>query len=241
MARQRIEFQPAYVLHARPYRETSLLLEVFTAEYGRVGAVARGARRPASPLKGLLQPFNPLVLSWAATGELVTLTGADRGGDMASLSGESLLCGFYLNEILLRLVQRSDPHRGLFAAYAEALGGIADDARRSAALRLFEKRLLQELGYGLVLDRQSDGGAPVIADERYAYRLEHGPVPLALEPQASLVISGRTLLALQSEDLTTDAVVLREARILLRAALALYLGERPLHSRELLASLRRTS
>src|SRR6187431_3778228 len=151
----RRENQSAFVLHTYPYRETSLIVEAMTAEFGRVAMVARGAKRPRSELRGLLQAFQPLALSWAGTGELKTLVKAEWRGGLPLATGAALLCGFYLNELLLKLLPREDPHPLLWNAYAETLLALTHDARPAAqavTLRRFEVRLLAELGYALVLD-----------------------------------------------------------------------------------------
>ncbi len=157
--RTRIEFEPAYLLVQRPYRETSQLLEAFSAGHGRLGLVARGARGPRSRLRGLLQPFTPLLLSWTESGELGTLTGAESGGAAPTLLGERVFHGWYLNELLiLKLLQRHDAHPRLYQDYVAALGELGGK-QAEAALRIFEKRLLIELGYALPLDEGAGAAA----------------------------------------------------------------------------------
>lgn len=221
----------AYVLHARNYRETSVLLEVFARQHGRVGLVARGARAARSPLRGVLRPFLPLMLSWRGRGELGTLTGAEPDGPVRLAGGAMLAGGFYLNELLIRLLARHDPHPGLFDVYDRTLMHLAEPAAAEPALRLFEKRLLSELGYALALEREA-GGEPVQAGRLYHYHLEEGPVEVERLSEGALGVHGETLLAMASEELG-DARVLAEAKRLNRAALAQYLGGRPLRSRDL--------
>jgi len=232
----RIELEPGFVLHRRPYRETSLLVEAFTHEHGRVGLVARGARRRRSSLRDAGVPFRPLLLSWSAGGDLGTLTHAEARGPARGLGGRALASGFYLNELLLRLLARHDPHPELFAAYALALEQIGGDSAGGGdpqpALRVFEKRLLDAVGYGLVLDRAVDTGAAVRPEQRYTYRPLHGPVARAGHAEG-VPVSGRTLLALAREELV-EADVLREAKRLMRRVLDEQLGGRPLRSREML-------
>ena len=229
----RVMLQPAYVLHRRYYRETSLLLELFTPEFGRVGVVARGARSPRSPQAGLLQPFRPLLVSWAGRGELFTLAGVESAGLASRLAGRSLFNAYYLNELLLRLLQREDPHGALFHAYGETLHGVDDPSLEQRVLRLFEKRLLQELGYGLALDRDAATGRPIQADACYDYQPEKGPVAMATEDGfAGVRVHGSSLLSLAREELN-DPASLRESKQLMRAVLARYLGDKPLKSREL--------
>jgi DNA repair protein RecO (recombination protein O) len=225
--------QPALVLHHRAYRDTSLLLELFTPEHGRVGAVARGVRKEKSRWAGLLQLFRPLLVSWSGRGELVTLTGVEEDGLAPPLAGSALPCGFYINELLLRLLQRNDPHTGLYAAYRATLRELAGGERSAveAVLRLFEKRLLQELGYGLLLEHTADTGRPVQASERYSYEIERGPVAYN-ERATGVTVHGSTLLALAAGALREETS-LRESKKLMRAVLAHYLGDKPLRSREL--------
>ncbi|NIR62124.1 MAG: DNA repair protein RecO [Gammaproteobacteria bacterium] len=227
---RRVALQPAYVLHQRPFRNTSLLLELLTPGHGRVGLVARGVRTQRSRLRPLLQAFRPLLVSWSGRGELGTLTGVEGAERAPSLQGRALLAGFYLNELLVRLLGRHDPHADLFTAYHDALQALAG-SWGEAALRIFEKRLLQALGYGLVLEHEVERGRALEPEALYCYRLEHGPVP-AKAGEAGLTVHGATLLALARERLES-ARALREAKALTRAALGLYLGDRPLKSRDL--------
>ncbi len=231
--RQRIELVPGFVLHQRPYRETSALLEIFTPEQGRVGVVARGIRSPRSRRRGELQPFRALRLSWSERGELGTLTGVESTGPGFSLTGSALYSAFYLNELLVRLLTRNDPHPTLFEHYTQALEDLSGDASNiELTLRLFEKQLLQETGYGLLLDVDCESGEPVQAGRIYDYHLEAGPVGVAPDTRQGFLFPGSSLLALAQER-NIDAAVLRDAKRLMRAALNLYLGGKPLKSREL--------
>jgi DNA repair protein RecO (recombination protein O) len=225
----RIALEPAWVLHHHPYRDTSLLLEVFSRGHGRLGLVARGARAAKSHWRGRLQRFTPLLLSWNMRAELGTLTGLETRGLPGVHSGRQLMGASYLNELIMRMLTRHDPHPGLFDAYGQALGSLGHDEER--ALRLFEKRLLQELGYGLLLDREADTGRPVVADRVYEYRLESGPLRCDGGYGDRLTIRGSSLLALAAERLD-DPLACRECRGLLRAALSPYLGSRPLRTRD---------
>lgn len=227
-----VQLVRAYVLHQRPYRESSALLEVFAESHGRVGLVARGVRSPKSRQRGDLQPFRPLRLSWSGRGELGTLTGVEADGAAPPLQGTRLYSAFYLNELLVRLLARQDPHPRLYALYRaslEQLGGAVDI---EPVLRIFEKRLLEELGYGLLLDCEAQHGEAVRPELYYDYHLESGPVPAAGTDARGFVFRGASLLALAREELTTPAV-LHDAKRLIRSALNLYLGNKPLKSREL--------
>ncbi|MBV8063410.1 MAG: DNA repair protein RecO [Nevskia sp.] len=226
--RQRIEFEPAWLLTQRPYRESSLLLEAFSPGHGRVGLVARGARGPRSKLRGVLQLFTPLLLSWTEAGELGTLTAAEAAGAAVPLAGERVFHGWYLNELLLRLTERHDAHPGLYRDYAAALARLPG-ADGEAALRIFEKRLLAETGYALPLPERLE------PDRRYRFDLERGASPAgAADPDS---YAAATLLGLRDERLETREA-LREARKLLRAALRRQLGGRELETPRLLRQLR---
>jgi DNA repair protein RecO (recombination protein O) len=231
----RVQNHPGFVLHARDYSETSLLLEVFTRHYGRLGLLAKGARRPSSRVRGLLKPFQPLMLSWSGRGELPVLTGAEVDGQDSAIAGSAIYCGFYLNELLVRLLHRDDPHERLYDAYREALAALALTKETEAVLRTFEKCLLGDIGYGLVLDRDVGTNAPIEPDAWYDYVPERGPVRLA-NPDVGrahgVVVRGACLSALAG-DMFSDPVVLRDAKRLMRTVLAHYLGDKPLHSRKL--------
>jgi len=230
----RISLAPAWILHRYAYRDSSLLLEVFTREHGRIGLVARGARAARGRWHNQLQILRPLLLSWNIRGELGTLTGAEpvRGGMPAA--GRQLFSACYLNELLLRLLSRHDPHPGLFDAYERAIALLSAD--EGQALRCFEKNLLQELGYGLLLDQEAGSGAPLEAGAVYEYRPECGPVRCAAAAATGLYLHGSSLLALHHEQ-PFDRRAGRELKALLRAMLGLYLGAQPLRTRTVLRQL----
>jgi DNA repair protein RecO (recombination protein O) len=238
--KRRAELEPGFVLHAYPYKETSLVVEAFTRRYGRVGLLARGARRPRSAMRGVLLAFHPLRLTWTASAELGTLMSVEWGGGQKSLAGVGLMCGFYINELLLRLLPRDDAHEALFDAYGEALtrlsaaSALAPSAQ-AAILRSFERRMLAELGYAPVLDRDAANGAAIEPDKRYAYEAERGPVETRRSDGDS-VISGRTLLDMAADDYD-DARTREEARRLMRALIADRLGGQALHTRAVLSEL----
>ena len=220
-----------YILHQRPWRETSLILEVFSRDHGRLGLVARGARRATNRQRWLFQPFRRLNLAWTQRRELGTLTQIEAADAAAGPSGNAVMAAFYLNELLLRLLHRHEPHADLFDVYARALDGVRADAGREAALRVFEKHLLASLGYGMVLDREADSGRPLDAARRYFYRADLGPCA-APAGAAAVAVSGAALRALREERFEEEAELL-EAKRLMRALLAEHLGTRPLASREL--------
>lgn len=156
----RVLLQPVFILHRRPYRNTSLLLDAFSPDHGRMGLAARGAAAPRSRLKGLLQPFTPLLLSWSGAGDLATLTGAEDAGLPIALPPHRVLAGLYVNELLMRLLRRLDPQTGLFTAYRTLLTELATAPNEEPVLRRFEKQLLDELGYGLNLIAKRSAASP---------------------------------------------------------------------------------
>ena len=227
MPRARVQLEPGYILNARPYQDSSLLVEAFTRAHGRVGLVARGARGPRSKTRALLQSLQPLLLSWSQSGELGALTAVEAAGPSLPLSGERVFYGWYVNELILKLLQRQDPHAGLFETYALTLAQLGgDEAER--ALRIFEKRLLEELGYGLQLP---DDLSP---DLHYRYDGSEGPLPA---PAGKASYAGASLQALANESLD-NVQALADARRLLRAALAQQLGGKTLETPALLRELR---
>jgi DNA repair protein RecO (recombination protein O) len=228
----RVIQEPAYVLHHHEYGETSLLLELFTRRHGRLGVVAKGARRARSPLRAALIPFQPLVMGFSGRGDLPTLTAAEPAGTAPAIAGEALFCGLYLNELLLRLLHRHDPHERLFESYSEALGRLGEGRDTEAALRVFEKRLLEDIGFGPVLDHDVQNGAPLQPDTIYRYLPERGPVPAHAAEGEGIAVHGGSLLALASEQLVEETAR-REIKHLMRALLSRHLGERPLTSRDL--------
>ncbi len=236
--------EPAFVLHAYPYRETSLIVEAFTPGCGRVALVARGAKRPRSELRGLLQAFQPLTVAWTGAGELKTLVKAEWRGGMPAAGGSALLAGFYVNELLLKLLAREDPHAALFDAYAAALAALAErpaPAAQAAALRRFEVTLLAELGYALALTCDVASGEPIDPAGRYHYEFDRGPRRLsaheAQEPgPRGAFVRGATLVALATREFP-DAETAAEAKRLMREVLDHRLEERRIFSRRVVRDL----
>lgn len=231
---ERIDGDPAFVLHSRPWRETSLIVDVLSRHHGRVGLVARGARRQTSGLKTRLIPFQPLALSWFGKSQLRTLHAAEWQGGGLMLRGHALMCGFYLNELLLRLLPEGDAHADLFDLYAGTLAALNEQCDVEPVLRRFELDLLSELGYAQPLGHLADG-AELEPARRYHYEFGHGVVALRREGSG---YRGKTLLDLASGDLS-DPLTLSEGKILMRALLAHYLGEKPLATRQLLIDLQK--
>lgn len=234
--KQRLENEPAFILHSYPFRETSLLLEVFSRNHGRLAVVARGARRPRSALRGLLMGFQPLLLSWFGKGEVRTLHSAEWEGGQPQLQGTALLCGFYLNELLVNLMPRDDGHEKLFDSYRQTLQRLAHGADYAAALRSFEKRLLQELGYALSLEQEADTGTPIEPGVSYRYVIERGALPEQAGVPDGLTVAGKTLLDMAADDYR-DVVSAQQSKQLMRVLLNHYLAGKVLHTRELIVEL----
>ena len=233
----RINNEPGFILHTYPFKETSVVAEVLTRSHGRMALIARGARRPASALRGLMQPFTPLLLSWFGKSELKTLHAAEWQGGLIAPQGRALMCGFYLNELLLRLLARGDAHEALYDHYVDTLDQLAGESSSidyERILRRFEKNLLSEIGYGATFDIDADNGAPVEAGLRYVYQPERGALRASGQPGCP--VSGQTLIDLAAgcfEQPTT----LAEAKALMRTLINHTLGAKPLYTRQLLREL----
>lgn len=231
---RRFESQHAYILHTRPYRETSFLCELFTKDHGRISVVAKGVRRPKSKGRGLLQPFIPLTVSCVGRGELLTLTDFDASGVAPVLTGRCMMSAFYVNELLFRLMHREDPTPDLFLNYKNVLIDLAQATNGEEVqivLRLFEKALLKTLGYELQLIKDVETGL-LINPEGY-YRVDPARGPILIDAVKAIdVFKGKSLLALAEGIL--DITVLSELKRLMRLALAPHLGDKPLESRRLL-------
>jgi DNA repair protein RecO (recombination protein O) len=236
----RCHLQPAYVLHHRPYRDTSQILELFTRDHGRVSVFARGsrgARRSSGPTVSTLQPFNRLLVSWTGQGEAGQLTAAEFDGGVFSMPADRLVSGFYLNELLLKLFAKHDSHPEVFALYSETIEALKRSADVLPRLRIFEKRLLEFLGYGLALDREAISGQALDPSAAYHYRIEQGPTRTHDVAEGPLIFTGAALLAIAREDFA-DARACSDARKLLRIALDRVLDGRELKSRQVLMDLR---
>ncbi|MFT0169140.1 DNA repair protein RecO [Paraburkholderia mimosarum] len=232
----RIAEQPAFVLHSYPYRETSLIIDVLSRDHGRVALVAKGAKRPHSALRGVLQTFQPLALSWTGKGEVRTLTGAEWVGGMLPLTGDALLCGFYVNELLVKFIAREDPHPELFRHYVVTLTRLAHDEPPVQVLRSFERVLLREAGYALALNRTVNRKT-VVAEGRYVFDPERGVREASHEwPAQWPLLSGQTLLDMEEDDYHRPQTV-AQSKALMRFLLNTYLGGTPLATRQILIDL----
>jgi len=234
--RARVEGQEAFVLHTHPFRETSLIAEVFSRGNGRLALVARGARRARSSLRGSLLEFQPLELSWFGQGEVRTLAKAEWLGGQPLLTGRALLFGYYLNELLLKLLPREDPHPELFDAYRGILRELVVSAPNEAALRRFELVLLRNLGYGMTLDCEAETGDPVMPDKQYSFVLELGVLPATSGRAGAMILSGRILLSIARGDFS-DPQTLQHGKVLMRQVLGHYLNGQSLNTRRVFVEL----
>ncbi|HEY5603958.1 MAG TPA: DNA repair protein RecO [Gammaproteobacteria bacterium] len=252
-SKQRVLLQHAYILHQRPYRDSSALLEIFSENYGRCALIAKGVKSPRSKLRGLLQPFQPLLLSWISRSELGVLTGAEHYQAPVLIKPKYLPSAFYLNELVFYLLHRHDPHDDLFQSYHDTVtrlrclsGAANEDLLWQAHLRQFEIVLLRSIGYGLVLDHEVRTQSAIVVSDWYDYWPDHGPVKS--EPHGGdfrgVRVSGATLtmlsnpLLLRENSRHTDAATrssFKEAKQLLRTVLDQHLGSRVLYSRSLMA------
>jgi DNA repair protein RecO (recombination protein O) len=236
---QRQDQQQVYILHTYPFKETSLVVELFSQEFGRVAAVAKGARRPRSAMRGMLQSFQLLTGAWSGKNELKTLHGLDWSAGLTLIKGDALMCGFYINELLLRLLPREDEHQVLFEYYSNALLELSqiqqpNSAELAIILRKFELKLLQELGYAVPL-LEDENGLNIDSDKVYRYEAEYGACDIVTNKNG-VELRGKTLLDMakgQFQDTTTK----QQSKQLMRYLLAHYLGDKPLHTRQLLIDL----
>jgi DNA repair protein RecO (recombination protein O) len=231
----RVQGQPSFVLHSYPYKETSLIIDMFTRDYGRIALVAKGAKRPHSKLRGVLQTFQPLSGSWSGKSELRTLIDAEWVGGMRPLEKTALLCGFYLNELLVKLVARDDAHPKLFDHYVATLNQLAHNEPAQTVLRKFELALLKETGVAADLTRCTATRARVEAALEYVVDPERGPRP-ARASDSWPAVSGKTLLDMEREDYS-DSTTQLQSKQLMRFLLAHHLGGAPLNTRQILIDL----
>jgi DNA repair protein RecO (recombination protein O) len=233
---RRIQLTPGYILHHRPYRDTSRILEVLSRDHGRLSVFARGVRGPKAKLASILQPFQVLLLSWTGRGEAAQLTGAESAQASPPLPPACLMAAFYLNELLLKLTTRHDPLPALFDTYHQTLERLRHGAPLEPELRVFEKRLLEVLGYGLDLGAEAQTGKRIEPDEYYHFRPEQGLVPTV--PDAAGALAGHSLIGLANEHLTGERE-LEDSKRLLQAALAQCLEGRPLATRNVARAVAR--
>ena len=231
--------QAVYVLHTYPFKETSLVVELFSLQFGRIAAVAKGARRPHSAMRGMLQSFQMLSGAWSGKNELKTLHSLDWNAGLSLLKGKALMCGFYMNELLLRLLPREDAHENLFEYYANALQTLSNGADLATTLRRFELKLLQEMGYAVPL-LQDENEVAIEAHKTYCYEAEFGACELKGSNigmrKNGVQLTGKTMLDMARNDYV-DSATQNQSKQLMRYLLAHYLGDKPLHTRQLLIDL----
>jgi DNA repair protein RecO (recombination protein O) len=232
----RVNEQPGFVLHSYPYRETSLVIDVFSRDHGRIALVAKGAKRPHSALRGVLQTFQPLGLSWTGKGEVRTLTTAEWVGGMLPLTGDALLCGFYVNELLVKFCAREDAHPALFNHYVLTLSRLAHGEPAVQVLRSFERVLLRETGYAMALTRTVTRES-VVAEGRYTFDPERGVREASDDfPTQWPVIAGQTLIDMERDDYGSAQTAV-QSKTLMRFLLNYHLGGAPLATRQILIDL----
>jgi DNA repair protein RecO (recombination protein O) len=231
MSEAAVYLQPAFILQERKYRETSLLIDVLTHDFGRISLLAKGIRKAKSRFLGLLQPFIPLNVSFTGKAELKLLTDAEISQSYLELSGLALYCGFYVNELVIHFLHKHDPHPEVFGYYRDCLSRLATGMGLEAALRDFELHLLECAGYGLQLEKDYLNNQPVEPGKKYRIDTELGPTEAADGPY-----SGKTLRAIQSGELD-DPTVLSEAKNLMRTVIDAHLQGKPLKSRAIINTL----
>lgn len=228
----KIELNPCYILHRRDYSESSLILDVFSKEHGRVNLIAKGAKRNKKRQGISYNLYQKYQMAWIAKSELGTLTDIESINNSKLIKSESMMIGFYMNEIILRLLHKHEPHPELFDSYDMTINKLIDGDPEEIILRYYEKTLLQSLGYGVILDHDVETGQELIKEKMYTYKPDYGPARENDKTDSNLSISGKTLLELDAEVLS-DTININEAKNLLRALLDQYLGVKPLASRDL--------
>ncbi len=236
IAPQRIQNEPAWLLHHRPFRDSSQILDILSLDQGRLAVIAKGSRGAKSKLRGILRPFLPLQLSWFIRSDLGTLTGAEMNGAPLSLSGDALLSGYYVNELILKLLHRHDPQPEIFAAYSRTIERLAGSQDVAAYLRQFEIELLRILGYALNLDHDTETTEPLRPQQQYEYRVEQGLVPVS-DRDGPMVFRGAEIDAIRNQQFA-DPAVLKNAGSLLRNVIAYHLDGKELKSRKVLKDMR---
>ena len=226
----RVHLQSAYCIHSRLYRETSQITEMLTPEHGLISCICRGARKQGGSA-GLL--FSPLLISWSGKGDLFTLTHVEAVATKQFNSPSLYIIGMYMNELILRLVPKLSPSKEIFHLYENIIAALDNSGEQENILRLFELELLTLIGHGLALDKEMDHETPIQKEGIYRYDVGLGPNRVTQGNSAWNVITGATLLGLQSP-LNMDETCLAEAKRLMRGIINLHLADRPLRSREIL-------
>lgn len=226
-----------YILHHRPFRDSSRILDLLSRDFGKLSLVARGSRGSRSKLRGVLRPFMPLSMSWVLKSDLGTLVGAEIRGAPLSLAGDALLSGYYVNELLIHFLHRHDPQPEVFDVYEQTLKALGASAQVAPCLRQFEVELLRHTGYAMNLDCEWQTQRSLEPARYYQYRVEQGPVPVS-GSEGPLVFSGATLTAIGARAFDRPDI-LNAATRLMRVVIDHHLGGRPLNSRRILADIRK--
>ncbi len=229
------QWQRGFVLHRREYSESSLLVDFFTENHGRITLLAKGARRPRSPLKSVLQPFTPLLLKWTGKGDLKTLTKAEPASLTLPMQTLALYSGFYVNEVLVRVLENHTAYPELFQHYLHCMTKLASQPNEiEPILRIFEFQTLKALGYGVDFCHCAATGKPVDPKMTYQFRESEGFIASLLQNNHTFI--GKDLLAFSEMDFS-EKDTLQSAKRFTRIALKPYLGSAPLKSRELFQSV----
>lgn len=240
--RSKVDLQPAYVLHTQAFQNTSLLVDLFCVDYGRVRAVAKGARRAGSRTRAFLQPFQPVLVSLSGRTDLKSLNSIEGSVNALRLQGTRLFSGLYINELLVRLVTFQESFPELYGSYQEAVVALSGERDLHSILRKFELSLLDALGYGVNLDCDCYSGEPIMQQGHYLFHPDIGFEKLLTFAPGSVanagVFSGAQITALRDGEFDNKAHG-QAARRLTRIALQVHLGEKPLASRELFARARK--
>ncbi len=236
MRSERVQQQPGYVLHHRPFRDSSQILDILTRDHGKIAVVARGSRGSKSRLAGVLRPFLPLRVSWVAKSDLGTLTGAESAGPPSRLVGDAMFSAYYVNELLLYFLHRHDAQPEIFALYEDAIKALRGTENVAAALRSFELEFLSLLGYAVNLEHEFGAYESLRGDMDYEYRMEQGPV--AAQRSGPMVFKGEVLEGIAKRRFD-EPEILRAASRLLREVIAFHLGGKELKSRKVLMELHR--
>lgn len=235
----RVEGEPAFILHQRPYRETSSIIELFSRNHGRISVVAKGVRRHTKKAANAPMPFQLYVSGWSGRSDLVTLTQLEPEGKSARLDGDRLYCGLYVNELLMRMLHQHDPHEFLFSRYIQILELLETEESVQPSLRLFERDLLSELGYGLVLDHDIQNSEALDPEAMYEYVVDAGPRRQGVAPTSGVVVKGSSLIALSTGRL--EQADQAEVRSLMRAVIDSHLNGKPLHSRKMMQLMKKNT
>ncbi len=226
-----VYLQPAFILTQRQYRETSLIIDVLTRDYGRIPVLAKGVRKVKSKTAGLLQPFIPLTISYSDKTELKILTNVEVTEPLINLEGATLYCGFYINELISRFLHQYDPHPEVFMYYKNCITNLLDTANIEATLRIFELDLMEAVGYGLQLDYDLFNDKTITPLAHYHFDIEQGPIEAN-----DGTVSGKTLMAMKSRNLI-DSEILYETKILMRKVITTFLNGKPLKSRAVISQI----